>query len=79
MLRTGPRRRGHAPVIAGYLFQAGLGLQTVALVMACGSLLAAAALVALRVREGDWLFRVCPVLVRCENSPRDLRPARRTV
>lgn len=42
-----------APVIAGYLFQAGLGLQTVALVMACGSLLAAVALVALRVREAD--------------------------
>jgi benzoate transport len=42
-----------APVVAGYLFQAGLSLQTVALVMACGSLLAAAALSALRVRDGD--------------------------
>jgi len=42
-----------APVIAGYLFQAGLALQTVALLMACGSLLAAAALFALRVREAD--------------------------
>ncbi|HKD52802.1 MAG TPA: hypothetical protein VKB72_01160, partial [Steroidobacteraceae bacterium] len=42
-----------APVIAGYLFQAGLGLQTVALVMACGSLLAAVALLALTVREAD--------------------------
>jgi benzoate transport len=42
-----------APVIAGYLLQAGLPLQTVALVMACGSLMAAAALFALRVRDGE--------------------------
>jgi benzoate transport len=42
-----------APVVAGYLFQAGLPLQTVALVMACGSLLAAAALFALKVRDGE--------------------------
>ena len=42
-----------APVIAGYLFQAGFALQTVALVMACGSLLAAAALLVLRVRDGE--------------------------
>jgi len=42
-----------APVIAGYLFQAGLALQTVALVMACGSLMAAAALLALKVRAAD--------------------------
>jgi MFS family permease len=42
-----------APVIAGYLFQAGLALQTVALVMACGSVIAALALLALRVREAD--------------------------
>ena len=42
-----------APVIAGYLFQAGLALQTVALLMACGSLLAAVALFMLKVREAD--------------------------
>ncbi|HVN44444.1 MAG TPA: MFS transporter [Steroidobacteraceae bacterium] len=42
-----------APVIAGYLFEAGLPLQTVAWIMACGSLLAAAALLMLRVRDGD--------------------------
>ena len=42
-----------APVIAGYLFRAGFALQSVALIMACGPLLAAAALLALRVREGD--------------------------
>lgn len=42
-----------APVIAGYLFQAGLALSIVALIMACGSLLAAAALLALRVRDAD--------------------------
>jgi len=42
-----------APVIAGYLFQAGFALQTVALLMACGSVLAAVALLALRVREAD--------------------------
>lgn len=42
-----------APIIAGYLFQAGLALQTVALVMACGSLMAAAALLVLKVREAD--------------------------
>jgi benzoate transport len=39
-----------APVLAGYLFQAGFGLQTVALVMASGSLLAAGALLVLRPR-----------------------------
>lgn len=39
-----------APVLAGYLFQAGFGLQTVALVMASGSLLAAGALLMLRPR-----------------------------
>jgi len=42
-----------APVIAGYLFRAGFALQTVALLMASGSLLAAAALLALRVRDAD--------------------------
>jgi len=42
-----------APIIAGYLFQAGLALQTVALLMACGSLLAAVALLALKVRAAD--------------------------
>ena len=41
-----------APVIAGYLFQAGFGLQAVATMMAAGSLLSAAALLAcLKVRE----------------------------
>jgi benzoate transport len=42
-----------APVIAGYLFRAGFALPNVALVMAMGSLLAAAALLMLRVREAD--------------------------
>lgn len=42
-----------APVLAGYLFQAGFGLQTVAVVMASGSLLAAGALLALRPRAAD--------------------------
>ena len=42
-----------APIIAGYLFQAGLAVSTVATIMACGSLLAAAALFALRVRDAD--------------------------
>ena len=42
-----------APVVAGYLFRAGFTLQVVALIMACGSLLAAATLLALKVREGD--------------------------
>ena len=42
-----------APVAAGYLFHAGFALQTVALAMASGSLMAAAALLALRVREAD--------------------------
>jgi benzoate transport len=40
-----------APIIAGYLFQAGFGLQAVATMMAMGSLLSAAALLALKVRE----------------------------
>jgi len=39
-----------APVLAGYLLQAGLGLQFVALVMATGSLVAAAVLMALKIR-----------------------------
>jgi benzoate transport len=42
-----------APVIAGYLLEAGFALQSVALLMACGSLLAAAALLALRVRDAE--------------------------
>jgi benzoate transport len=43
-----------APVMAGYLFNAGLAVQTVALIMACGSLLAAVALAVLPVRgDGD--------------------------
>jgi hypothetical protein len=42
-----------APIIAGYLLNAGLAVRTVALIMACGSLLAAAALLALRARDAD--------------------------
>ena len=42
-----------APVIAGYLFQAGFGLQAVSTMMAMGSLLSAAALLALKVRAVD--------------------------
>jgi benzoate transport len=41
------------PVIAGYLLQAGFGLQAVATTMAMGSLLSAAALLALKVRASD--------------------------
>jgi benzoate transport len=40
-----------APIIAGYLFQAGFGMQAVATMMAAGSLLSATALLALKVRE----------------------------
>ena len=39
-----------APALGGYLFQAGLDLQTVAIIMGTGSLLAAAALLALKVK-----------------------------
>ncbi|MDB5663439.1 MAG: transporter [Sphingomonas bacterium] len=39
-----------APIIAGYLFQAGFVLPTVAMVMACGSILGAAVLLTLRSR-----------------------------
>lgn len=42
-----------APILAGYLFQAGFGLQSVAIVMGSGSLLAAAALLMLKERTGD--------------------------
>ena len=42
-----------APVCAGYLFQAGLGLQVVSVVMAAGSMVAALALLALRERRAD--------------------------
>lgn len=42
-----------APVIAGYLFEAGFGLQSVALAMAAGSLLAAITLFVLKDRAAD--------------------------
>ncbi len=42
-----------APVLAGYLFHAGFALKTVAVFMAGGSLLAAVALMALKVRDAD--------------------------
>ena len=42
-----------APVAAGYLFQSGLGLQTVSLVMSAGSLIAAFALIALNDRSAE--------------------------
>ncbi|MEH6660098.1 MAG: MFS transporter [Parasphingorhabdus sp.] len=42
-----------APVLAGYLFLAGYGLQTVAIFMGAGSMLAALALFFLKVRETD--------------------------
>jgi MFS transporter, AAHS family, vanillate permease len=42
-----------APIIAGYLLDGGLAVSTVALIMACGSLLAAVTLLALRVRDAD--------------------------
>jgi MFS family permease len=42
-----------APVLAGYLFQAGFGMQVVAAMMAMGSLLSAAALLALKVRAAE--------------------------
>ena len=41
-----------APVLAGYLFQAGFSVQVVAVIMAMGSLAAALALLSLRVRPG---------------------------
>jgi len=42
-----------APIMAGYLLNAGLAVRSVALIMAGGSLLAAVALLALRVRDAD--------------------------
>jgi predicted MFS family arabinose efflux permease len=42
-----------APLLAGYLLNAGLAVKSVALLMACGSLLAALTLLALRVRDAD--------------------------
>jgi hypothetical protein len=39
-----------APILAGLLFQAGYGLQVVAIVMATGSLIAAEALLLLKLR-----------------------------
>jgi len=42
-----------APIIAGYLLNAGLAVKSVALLMACGSLLAAVALLVLRARDAD--------------------------
>ncbi|MEY2942818.1 MAG: hypothetical protein RLY97_832 [Pseudomonadota bacterium] len=42
-----------APIIGGYLFQAGFGLQSVAIMMGMGSIVAACALVFLKEREAD--------------------------
>jgi MFS family permease len=42
-----------APIIAGYLLNAGLAVKGVALAMASGSLLAAVALLVLRARDAD--------------------------
>lgn len=42
-----------APVIGGYLFEAGLGLQAVAAIMGTGSILAALALFAVKLRSAD--------------------------
>jgi hypothetical protein len=42
-----------APIAAGYLFQAGFGMQAVATMMAMGSLLSAAALLAVKVRGAE--------------------------
>ncbi|MBU6267906.1 MAG: MFS transporter [Sphingomonadales bacterium] len=42
-----------SPIVGGVLFQAGLGLNRVAMVMACGSLVAAAALLVLPRRESQ--------------------------
>ena len=42
-----------APILAGYLFQAGLPLSTVAIIMGCGSLIGAVALLALKERAAD--------------------------
>jgi MFS transporter, AAHS family, vanillate permease len=40
-----------APIIAGYLFQHGMGLQSVSIIMGCGSLLGAAALLFVKYRS----------------------------
>jgi MFS family permease len=42
-----------APILAGYLFQAGFTLQSVAIVLGSGSLLAAIALFMVKERQGD--------------------------
>ncbi len=42
-----------APILAGLLFQAGYGLQAVAIIMGAGSLIAACALLGLRLRTAD--------------------------
>jgi MFS family permease len=42
-----------APILAGYLFEYGFGLQSVALAMSAGSLLAAAMLLVLKDRAAD--------------------------
>ncbi len=42
-----------APILAGYLFQAGFGLQSVAIIMACGALLASVLLFFLRDRAAE--------------------------
>jgi hypothetical protein len=42
-----------APVLAGYLFQWGFGMQTVAAMMSIGSLLSVGALLALKVQATE--------------------------
>lgn len=60
-LVIGVGRAGAAlgPVVAGFMFQANLGLDAVALVMACGSLLAALALFGLRHRPESAVQQGC--------------------
>jgi MFS family permease len=43
-----------SPIIAGYLFQAGIGIPTVAVIMSLGSLLAIVALIFLRMRPSEY-------------------------
>jgi benzoate transport len=63
-----------SPVIAGYLFQAGLSVKTVAPIMALGSLVAGLALLVLRVpRHGELALRSADVRAAGLSSPGSAR------
>jgi MFS family permease len=57
-----------APIIAGYLFQAGYGLPVVAVIMGLGSTMAAIVLWLLKTGSGVEVFQQNPALAKLSSS-----------